>query len=232
MNTVTKKLIILYEDEWIVAIDKPAGQLVHPADVPQDGDQVTMKILRDQIGQHVYTIHRLDRPTTGVLLFAKDQAVAKPLHKALEKHEFTKTYYAVVHGESPIEPWESHEPLQKDEKAPFKDAHTSFRLLVNRAHPSLKSLETSTLSLIEAIPHTGRYHQIRRHLQLAGTPITGDYRYAGIEASDALGKLLGTETRMLLQAKKLEITHPITLEKLTITAPLDPYISKCFPDFI
>lgn len=224
-------LHILYEDEWIVVVDKPAGQLVHPANEPQEGDQVTMKILRDQIGQHVYTIHRLDRPTTGVLLFAKDQAIAKPLHQALERHEFTKTYYAVCHGLPPTDRWESRQPLQKHEQAPLKDAHTSFHKLHSTEHPALDNLDTSTLSLIEATPHTGRYHQIRRHLQLTGIPITGDYRYSGIEQSDLLGKLLKTEARMLLQAKSLKITHPVNQEPLKITAPLDPFIRKCFPQF-
>ena len=222
-------LSILYEDEWLVAIDKPAGQLVHPADTPQEGDQVTMKILRDQIGKHVYTIHRLDRPTTGVLLFAKDQAVARPLHKALERHEFQKTYIAVCHGEAPESSWESHEPLQKSDDAPFKDAHTSFRTLHSYEHPALESLETSTLSLMEATPHTGRYHQIRRHLLLAGIPITGDYRHSGVEQSDLLGNLLGTGTRMLLQARKLQLTHPVTHDELTINAPVDSLIQRCFP---
>ena len=69
MTSTSKPLTILYRDEWLVAVDKPAGHLVHPADQPKDDDLVTMKILRDQIGQRVYTIHRIDRPTTGVLLF-------------------------------------------------------------------------------------------------------------------------------------------------------------------
>lgn len=231
---MAEPLSILYEDEWIVVVDKPAGQLVHPANEPQEGDEVTMKILRDQIGQHVYTIHRLDRPTTGVLLFAKDKAVAKPLHQALERHEFTKTYYAVCHGTPPADTWESRIALQKSEDAPFKEAHTSFRVLQSIEHHALADepqLETATLSLIEATPHTGRYHQIRRHLQLAGIPITGDYRYSGVERSDLLGELLSTQTRMLLQAKELKITHPLSHEPLHIIAPLDPYIEKCFPTF-
>ena len=88
-------LNILYQDEWLVAVDKPAGHLVHPADQPQEDDLVTMKILRDQIGRLVYNVHRIDRPTTGVLLFGIDSSVAKHLHRALERHEVQKTYLAL-----------------------------------------------------------------------------------------------------------------------------------------
>jgi len=82
---------------------------------------------------------------------------------------------------------------------------------------------------VEATPHSGRFHQIRRHLLHQGIPIIGDYRYAGVEASDHLGLLLGVGTRMLLQAKSLIIDHPITGEKLTISAPVGENFSRCFP---
>ncbi|MGJ8676514.1 MAG: pseudouridine synthase [Akkermansiaceae bacterium] len=223
-------LSILFEDEWLIAVDKPAGQMVHPADVPQADDQVTMKILRDQIGQLVYTIHRLDRPTTGVLLFGKDPATAKQLHLALERHEFLKTYYAIVHGEPTSTSWECREALKKKDDSPYKEAHTSFDTLQRIEHSGLNSLEEQRLSLIKATPHTGRYHQIRRHLLFSGIPIVGDYRYAGIDHSNLMGTLLGTGTRMLLQAKKLEITHPVTFEPLLIEAPLDSYLKQCLPD--
>lgn len=227
------ELEILYRDEWLVAIDKPAGHLVHPAREPQEGDLVAMKILRDQLGKRVYTIHRLDRPTSGVLLLGLEKREAHQLHKALENHDFEKSYWAVVQGKPEREAWECQEPIQKEEGAPLREAHTSFKLLETFKHPSLTeegSMENrDTLSLIEAVPHTGRFHQIRRHLLSAGLPIVGDYRYAGIECSDRLGQLLGTGTRMLLQAKSLSIEHPVTGEPLTFTAALDESFLRCFP---
>ena len=232
MNT---PLTILYQDEWLVAIDKPAGHLVHPAESPQQGDLVAMKILRDQIGKRVHTIHRLDRPTSGVLLFAIEKQAARNLHKALELHDFEKSYWAVVQGRAPAESWECHEPIQKEEGAPFREAHTSFRVLETRKVKALSSEAEKfdghgdSLTLIEATPHSGRFHQIRRHLLHEGIPIVGDYRYAGIETSDLLGELLGTNTRMLLQAKSLTIDHPITGEKLTFTAPVGDNFKRCFP---
>ena len=211
-------LHIIYQDEWLVAVDKPAGHLVHPADNPQDGDLVTMKILRDQIGTHVYNIHRIDRPTTGVLLFGINRNAARALHRALERHEVKKAYRAIVFGEPPAETWECHEPLQKSDDAPLRDAHTSFHVLQRHGQ----------LTLLEAIPHTGRTHQIRKHLLHAGIPIVGDYRYAGVEISDQLGKQLGTGTRMLLQSHQIAFQHPVTEAQTTIIAPNDPMFVRCF----
>lgn len=231
-------LTILYQDEWLVAIDKPAGHLVHPAEVPAEGDQVAMKILRDQLGQRVHTIHRLDRPTSGVLLFALQKKAAQKLHKALETHNFDKSYWAVVQGKAPADKWECHEPIQKNEDAPFRDAHTSFEVLESRKVEALASVADQfdgngdILTLIKATPHSGRFHQIRRHLLHVGIPIVGDYRYAGIETSDLLGGLLGTGSRMLLQAKSLTLNHPISEEELTFTAPVGENFLKCFPGLV
>ncbi len=229
MHPPSPALPILYQDEWLVAVDKPPGQLVHPADVPQDGDQVTMKILRDQIGVQVYNIHRIDRPTTGVLLFGICRDAARCLHRALEDHWVKKTYLAVVQGTPTAQTWECYEPSQKHDNAPVREAHTSFRCLASTHPTSLQTETPSSISLIEARPHTGRFHQIRRHLLHVGHPIIGDYRYAGIETSNILGSLLGTGTRMLLQSKSLTFTHPVTQKTIHIEAPLERSLRMCFP---
>lgn len=229
MSTQHEPLTILYQDEWLVAVDKPAGHLVHPADNPQEDDQVTMKILRDQIGQLVYNIHRIDRPTTGVLLFGTDRDVARCLHRALEQHEVRKTYWAIVSGSAPDTPWECSDPLQKSDGAPYREAHTSFACLERTQAHDLPPECAQTLSLIQACPHTGRFHQIRRHLLQHKLPIVGDYRYAGIEQSNLLGSLLGTGTRMLLQSKSISFTHPVTGCETSIEAPVDSSFLKCFP---
>jgi tRNA pseudouridine65 synthase len=211
-------LNILYQDDAIVAVDKPAGQMVIPSDSPQPDDEVTMKILRDQIGKRVHPIHRLDRPTSGVLIFSTDQDVARELHFAFEQHRIKKKYLAIIVGHPLRESWTCNEPIQKKEGAPLREAHTDFHL-----RQKLKN----DLSLVEAIPRTGRFHQIRRHLLHLGHPIVGDYRYAGVERCNFLGEQLGTGTRMLLQAKSLCFKHPITGLEILIEAPLDPMIEKC-----
>ncbi len=213
-------LEILYQDQWLAVIHKPAGHLVHPTETPQPDDLVSMKILRDQIEERVYSIHRLDRPTAGVLLFGIDREASKLLHKNLAEKEMQKTYWAIIKGKPTQQQWDCHASIQKHETAPVRDAHTSFTCLKTFQHSS-----GTELSLIEATPHTGRFHQIRRHLLEAGHPIVGDYRYAGIEACDSDGELLGTGTRMLLLAKSLELEHPVTGETLKIETT-DPLFQK------
>jgi tRNA pseudouridine65 synthase len=229
MTSTNKPLDILYRDEWLVAVDKPAGHLVHPADEPKDDDLVTMKILRDQLGRRVYNIHRLDRPTTGVLLFGIDRDAAKDLHRALERHEISKTYLAICEGCPAAEEWVCNEPIQKEQKLPQRDAHTSFRRLAISTPATKAGIELEAISLIAASPHTGRYHQIRRHLLHHELPIIGDFRYAGIERSSQLGELLGTGSRMLLQSKSLDFIHPVTGRQTHICAPPDPFFVQLFP---
>lgn len=215
-------LKILFQDESLVIIHKPAGHLVHPTDSLQEGDLVAMKILRDQIGAEVYSIHRIDRPTAGVLLFGIDREVSKSLHQLLAEHAIEKVYWAVVEGKPELSAWSCKTPIQKDEDAPIRKAHTDFKVLNTVEHSSGK-----TISLIKAVPHTGRFHQIRRHLLDSGHPIIGDYRYAGIATSDANGKLLNTGTRMLLLAKSLTFEHPKT-GKTIHAETSDPLIDQLF----
>lgn len=215
-------LKILFQDESLVVIHKPAGYLVHPTESPQAGDLVAMKILRDQIGTQVHSIHRIDRPTAGVLLFGIDREISKSLHRLLADHAMEKVYWAVVEGKPELSAWSCKTPIQKEEDSPAREAHTDFEVLNTVVHESGK-----TISLIKAIPHTGRFHQIRRHLVNAGHSIIGDYRYAGIETSDANGKLLGTGTRMLLLAKSLTFEHPKT-GKTIHAETSDPLIDQLF----
>jgi len=203
-------LEIIYEDEAVVAINKLPGVLVHPADNPQPDDIVAMKILRDQIGQHVFPIHRLDRPTSGVLLFAKSAETAKPLHLDFEEQRVTKTYQALVIGHPELDQWTCDSAIQKAEGKPYRDALTEFQVMHRWLYKG------KPIALVSCFPKTGRFHQIRRHLLEAGHPIIGDYRYAGIETSDAYGKLLNTGDKMQLRAVQLDYVHPLSKKPLTI----------------
>jgi len=210
-------LQILYQDDSLVAVNKPAGQLVHPSDHPQPGDEVTMKILRDQIGHQVHPLHRIDRPTCGVVLFSTEARVVRILRPAFDENRIKKTYLAVVLGQPDYESHLCQLPLRKREDSPLQEARTLIKVL-QKISPDL--------TLLEAQPQTGRFHQIRRHLKLLGTPIVGDYRYAGPERCDSYGKKLNIGTRMLLQAKELAFVHPETGDLLTISAPIDPLIAQ------
>lgn len=221
-------LNIIYQDDHLVAIDKPAGMIVHPGREPEDKELIAMKRLRDQLGKRVFTVHRLDRPTSGVLLFALDKKTSGLTQQIFEHRKVTKTYHAIVCGRFP-EKRVCDSALSKDLGDEPLSAETTFeRLAISEKHAFPKDLSL-ILSLVKATPRTGRFHQIRRHLLEAGFPIVGDFRYAGMDRSFELGEILGTGTRMLLQAKKLELVHPITGEPLEIEAPPDEEFLRCFP---
>lgn len=221
-------LHLLYEDEFLVAVDKPAGMLVHPGREPEGPEWIAMKRLRDQLGRRVFPVHRLDRPTSGVLLFALDKQTAGLAQQAFERRNVRKIYHAVVCGTAPLE-WLCESPLRENPEDELQSARTAFGCLLVSAPAAFPNDPSLILSLLEAAPATGRFHQIRRHLLEAGLPIVGDFRYSGQERSFDLGKILGTGTRMLLQAKVLELQHPRTGRHLRIKAPADADFLKCFP---
>ena len=212
-------LSILYEDEDLIAINKLAGHLVHPADEPQPDDIVSLKLVREHVDCHIYTTHRLDRPTCGVLIFAKHKTAARAVGRAFERKLVSKHYLAGVAGYPNLASWNCTEPLRKTEEDALKDSETKFTVIKESSAP---------FSLIKAEPATGRYHQIRKHLLHCGHPIIGDYRYAGIEQCEDWSQKLGTGTRMLLQCHHLTLSHPGTKEMMTITAPSDPLFEKLF----
>jgi len=195
---------------------------VHPAANPQADHIVMMKIVRDHLKCHVYPIHRLDRPTCGVLLFGIDKQVAKQLHRAFERQETQKIYHAVVEGIPSETQWSCNQPLQKETGQPIRSALTEFKLLDSTI------IEQEAISLIEARPKTGRFHQIRRHLLHAGFPIVGDYRYVDIERCELLSQKFNLDQRMLLQAKTLHFKHPLTNEAIILHSPRDPLIAQFF----
>lgn len=222
-------LSIIYQDEFLVAIDKPAGMIVHPGREDEGPEWVAMKRLRNELGRRVYPVHRLDRPTSGVLLFALDRVTAGTAQQAFELRQVEKTYHAVVEGITP-ESWTCDTPLAADAGDPPLAAQTDFRRLAIAPAGSFLRDSSLALSLMEACPATGRFHQIRRHLLDCGHPVVGDFRYAGQDRSFRLGEVLGTGTRMLLHAALLKLPHPRTGEPLEIKAPANPDFFRCFPD--
>ncbi|MBL7016081.1 MAG: hypothetical protein ISR84_00835 [Kiritimatiellales bacterium] len=211
MNT----LEILYQDDGLVAVDKPAGILVHQTRPPEPNDQIAMKILRDQLGQKVHPVHRLDRPTSGILLFALSTASLRLAHELFEKRLVTKKYRAVVYGKTPLD-WQTDTPLRRTDAEKPRAALTDFKRIQYGTRPNLPEF-----SIVEATPHTGRYHQIRQHLQLAGHPIVGDYLYGDLGQNMRTSEQLG-HTRMILRATELHFNHPETGIPISIHAPPCP----------
>lgn len=248
-------LTILYQDEYIVAVDKPAGLFVHRSFMDRDEIYFALQLVRDQIGQYVYPVHRLDRPTSGVLLFALSKEVAQKLNQAFankssgidinednSEKDLTKTYYALVRGYLPITKqvelidYPLKEKLDKlgdknvsRDKAP-QTAQTYYQVIKQASLPiALGKFDSVRYSLIKLLPVTGRRHQIRRHLAHLRCPILGDINYGDNKQNPFFIQHFGFK-RLMLIAKSLCFTHPITKKKIMITAEFDQQWQHVFTE--
>lgn len=212
-------LNILYRDERYIAIDKPAGMLVHRTRIAEEGEYALQR-LRDQIGQHVFPVHRLDRPTSGVLLFALDADGARHIAPQFENHTIDKHYLAVVRGyteESGLIDY----PLQEEPHKPYQEAVTSYRRLATvELDIAVGRYPKARYSLIEVMPKTGRLHQIRKHMHHIFHPIVGDTTH-GEGRHNRLFRDHFASQRLLLFSTRLSFIHPYSGERITINAPLD-----------
>ncbi|QLB20196.1 tRNA pseudouridine(65) synthase TruC [Vespertiliibacter pulmonis] len=232
-------LDILYRDDELVAINKPAGMLVHRSWLDKHETVFAMQTLRDQIGQHVFPIHRLDRPTSGVLLFALNSETARVMSQQFEQHQIQKQYLAVVRGYllgSGRVDYPLKVQLDKiaDKFAQEKEAQsavTDYQFLANVEMPySSGKFTTARYSLVQLSPLTGRKHQLRRHLKHLFHPIMGDTKYGDLHQNRALTENVGV-TRLFLHANQLQFIHPKRLQKMEIKAPLDLQWQILFKQF-
>ena len=211
-------LEILYQDEHIVAINKPHGLLVHQSPIARDAEEFALQLLRDQLGQNVWPAHRLDRKTGGVLLFSLDQETNKLLQAKFRDNEMDKEYLALVRGFFPEELTIDY-PLRK-ENGVLQEALTHFQLLSkSEVDFQIGTHNTSRYSLVLAKPQTGRMHQIRKHLAHVMHPIIGDRPHGCNKQNRYFKQELEMDT-MLLHAKSLSFKHPYTEENVFITASL------------
>lgn len=217
-------LEILYEDESIVAINKPHGLLVHRSSIARDTSEFALQILRDQLGKTVYPAHRLDRKTGGVLLFSLNKETDQYLQKSFQEHQIDKKYLAVLRGFAPEESIIDY-PLKK-ENGTLQDAQTSFRLLAkSELDIPFGKFPTSRYSLVEANPLTGRMHQLRRHFAHIFYPIIGD-RPHGCNKQNKFWKENYQMDTMLLHASELTFKHPLSGETIHVTAPIQSDFQK------
>ncbi|KQS28450.1 pseudouridine synthase [Pedobacter sp. Leaf194] len=211
-------LEVIYQDDYVIAINKPHGLLVHQSSIARDAKEFALQLLRDQVGKHVSPVHRLDRKTSGILLFAFDKDSEVALHQQFMNAETDKKYLAILRGFTP-DNMEIDYPLAK-ENGSMQDAFTAFKTL-QRAEVDVafgKHL-TSRYSLVEATPKTGRMHQLRRHFSHILHPIIGD-RTHGCNKQNKFFLEQWNMTTMLLHASALSFTHPKTSERIHLQADL------------
>ncbi len=216
-------LEILFRDKYLIAINKPHGLLVHRSPIATDASEYAMQQLRNQIGRWVFPVHRLDRKTAGVLLFALTEEMNIAMHKLFEKMEVEKTYHAVVRGFTEDIGIIDY-PLKK-ENGEMQEAVTAYVTLQRmEIGIALGGHPTSRYSLVELKPETGRMHQLRRHMAHIRHPIIGDRPY-GCNKQNRLWKENWGMTTMLLHAGNLKFVHPITGREVFIEAKEQPEFS-------
>lgn len=219
-----KNLEIIYHDDHLIAINKPHGLLVHRSPIASDATEFAVQLLRNQVDRHVFPVHRLDRKTSGVLLFAFDGAVAAAIQALFKQNQVEKTYLAIVRGFTD-DTGTIEYPLKK-ESGTMQEAVTHFRTLARGElkFPSHRH-STSRYSLVEARPATGRMHQIRRHFAHIFHPIIGD-RPHGCNKQNRFFKTTFHMDTMLLHARSITFKHPVTDENMDIrTIPGDEFMS-------
>lgn len=233
---MSEALTILHRDEHLVAVHKPAGLLVHRTALARGEREFLLQRLRDQLGQRVYPVHRLDRPTSGAMVFALSTAAAARLAEAFTERRVAKRYLAVVRGVGPEHDWLDY-PLREEDGSrpkadmPAMEAMTEVRRLDSVELPvQVDRYPQSRYSLMQASPVTGRRHQIRRHLSQRGYPIIGDAKHGKGNHNRFFKERLGC-SRLLLAAVGLAFDHPFEAYRLTLSCALDVPMSALFERF-
>lgn len=230
-------LNILYQDEYLVAVDKPAGLLVHRSSIDKHETQFLLQLLRDQIGAHVFPVQRLDKPTSGVIVFAKTPSIAAKLQSALDTNlragaadagSAQKQYLLVCRGYTPLASVIDH-PLKPINEFKTKTNSKTLPKLAQPAVTQFTRLHTieldvaidryacSRYSLVSAQLLSGRKHQLRRHFKHISHPIIGCPKYGKSVHNRYFADVLGV-SRLLLHAHRLRFMHPLTQQNLVIEA--------------
>jgi tRNA pseudouridine65 synthase len=219
-------LQILFQDSHYVAVDKPPGLFVHPTRLgPREPS--CLPWLRRQLDRQVFTVHRLDRATSGVLLFALSSEAAREICRLFEKRSVDKAYLAVVRGFTP-ESGCIDSPLRESKDKEPADAATNYTRLETVELPEpVGRFDTARFSLVEVQPRTGRMHQIRKHFARISHPVIGDANHGDGTQNRFFRDHFGLR-RLLLMATHLGFRHPYSGEPATISAPVPDDVRALF----
>ena len=210
---------ILFQDDYLVALNKPNGLLVHRTRIAEERNLFANRALAEICGRPVLPVHRLDRATSGILLFAFNSSMASELQQEFTSGAVSKEYIAIVRGfvdgEGLID-----EALIKHETGRSQQAVTQYKRMQTVELPiTVNKYPTSRYSLVKMTPQTGRTHQLRRHFNHLGHPIVGDTKYGDLRHNRMFKEQFGT-TQLMLHAWRLQFTHPVSRKAILIAAPL------------
>jgi tRNA pseudouridine65 synthase len=240
LATSSLHLDILFQDEHYCIVNKPSGLLVHRSWIDPHATEFAVQLVRDQIGQYVYPVHRLDRPTSGVLMFALSSEAARKAAELFATHLIQKTYLAIVRGYSPENGIIDHPLKEKLDKLsdrqaqtdkPAQPALTHYRRLATVELPfCVDRYPQSRYSLVEFKPKTGRKHQLRRHSKHINCPIIGDAKHGKSKHNQFFAEQFNAD-RLLLAAVALQFSHPYSHQLIDCVAPLDSIFMQLLDRF-
>ncbi len=206
-------LRVLYQDDSCAVVDKPSGMIVHRGWANDERD--LLRLTRDTLGRYVYPLHRLDRGASGAVLFGLSEHAARTLNRGFADGTIGKRYLALTRGHPPEQGLIDHAIPRApgEERVPAVTAY--FRRGVFQRY-----------ALVEALPKTGRLHQIRRHLKHLSCPLIGDVKYGKGEHNRWFREHYALE-RLALHAAALRFVHPVTEQPITVRAPLTGSFARC-----
>jgi tRNA pseudouridine65 synthase len=212
-------LEIIFEDEYLIGVNKPNNVLVHHAFHSRNvaDEDSLLQIIQNELQIKVYPLHRLDRKTSGIILLAKEKHFVSKFQELFINKEIQKTYYGVVRGYSP-DTKTIDSPVKGRDANVHKEALTHLKTIEKiTLDIPVKPYDSSRYSMIELSPQTGRMHQLRVHSNKISHPLIGDAKYGDKNHDMMFDKEFGWKN-LFLHAGKLEFTHPFTIEKLILKA--------------
>ena len=220
-------LTVCFQDDALVVVDKPCGMLVHRSGIDARETTFLLQTLRNQLNQSLFPVHRLDKATSGLVIFALSSDVAKTLSKAFEHGGITKTYEAFVRGHTPQSLRIDHalrdevdSKGRKIKNGTEREAMTELRTLTSWTVPEpVDRYPEARYSHVQLQPITGRYRQLRRHAKHISHPILGDVRYGKGTHNRFIEEHLGIR-RLWLHAKQVAFRHPLTDEAVCISSAM------------
>lgn len=240
MPASNNPLMELYRDDYLLAVHKPAGLLVHRSPIDRHETEFALQYARRlNGGGHVYPVHRLDRPTSGLLLFARDPETARLMGLQIMAGNVAKTYLAVVRGwpsdqaviDHPLKD-EPEDRRRRGEEQTVREALTRYRTLARTELPvAVETYPTSRYALVELKPETGRKHQLRRHMKHINHPIIGDANHGRGRHNRYFAKRFGVG-RLMLAATGLAFIHPRNGSPVCLEAPLEDSFTQVLEIFL
>ena len=225
-------LEIIYQDKFIVCVSKPNDIVVHHARYSRNviNEKSLLQLLRDQLGETLFPVHRLDRKTSGIILLARKKEFISRFQKLFIEHTIIKTYLGIVRGHSPKKII-INSPVKGRDSDVYKNAETILeRETITTLSIPVKPYETSRYSLVKLTPKTGRLHQLRIHTNKVSHPLIGDPKY-GDKNHNIMFQNNFACKKLFLHAKTVEFIHPYLNKKLILSAPLPMDWKKIFKKF-